>query len=125
MGDIFLNDHNINYRQLDENLIRYNQKIYTYSKLIMTHKIQLENYRKLLKEIKTQIYKEKIVLNNYKKHVDDIDKYICKICYEKYCDCVISPCMHFTCCLECVEKITDKKCPYCREEFKEYLKLFY
>lgn len=125
MSNIFLNDHNINYKQLDENLVKYNQEVYKYSKLVMIHKKQLESYRKLLMEIKTEIYKEKTILDNYKEKVDNIDKYICKICYENYCDCVISPCMHFTCCLECVQKITDKKCPYCRQVFKDYLKLFY
>ena len=40
---------------------------------------------------------------------------ICGICYENRSDCHVNPCYH-TFCFNCIKKIKNYKCPFCRRE---------
>lgn len=123
--NIYLCDENINNpSELNEKLDRYNMEVYKYLKLIDLYKRQIKVYEQLSIDFKTEAHKQKVILENYKKNVENIDKYICKICFENYCDCIVMPCMHFVCCTSCIQQITDNKCPMCRNAFVEYLKIF-
>ena len=46
MSDIFLCDEKINSNQLDEKLVKYNNEVYKYWKLLRLYKSQLEVYKK-------------------------------------------------------------------------------
>lgn len=48
----------------------------------------------------------------------------CTVCQENQRDCVIEPCMHVCCCISCLQRITDSKCPICRTPIDFYLKLY-
>tara|TARA_Y100000389_G_C17341108_1_gene453382 strand:+ start:560 stop:952 length:393 start_codon:yes stop_codon:yes gene_type:complete len=59
------------------------------------------------------------------KQMDTIlDEYLCKICMDNPINCILEPCMHFCICQDCVEILTDKKCPICRVECNFYNKVF-
>lgn len=125
MGDIFLSDDIINgISNENKELDNYNQKVYKYYKLTKLYKEQIKEYQKLIIELNLECKKLKIVIDNYKENINNIDKYLCKVCYNNYSDCIIIPCMHFICCEECINKLESNKCPMCREDFKKYLKLF-
>jgi len=124
MSDLFTCDEKINAQQLDEKLIKYNNEVYKYWRLLKLYKQQLEVYKKRLFDFKLEANKQKIILEDYKKKVETVDKYLCKICYEEYVNCLIMPCMHFVTCKKCIQKIHDSKCPVCRNNFLEYLEIF-
>ena len=124
MSDIFLCDEKINSNQLDEKLIKYNNEVYKYWKLLRLYKSQLEVYKKLVMDFKLEANKQKVILEEYKRKVGTVDKYLCKICFEEYVNCLIMPCMHFVSCKKCIEKIQDNNCPLCRNPFLEYLEIF-
>jgi hypothetical protein len=48
----------------------------------------------------------------------------CTVCLENQRDCVLEPCMHVCCCISCLQRITDNKCPVCRTPIDFYLKLY-
>ena len=48
----------------------------------------------------------------------------CTVCLENQRDCVLEPCMHVCCCIPCLQRITDNKCPICRTPIDFYLKLY-
>tara|TARA_Y100000389_G_C17295236_1_gene430145 strand:- start:356 stop:748 length:393 start_codon:yes stop_codon:yes gene_type:complete len=52
------------------------------------------------------------------------DEYICKICMEKPIDCILEPCMHFCMCQTCIDVLSDRKCPICRQECNFYNRVF-
>tara|TARA_B100000131_G_C17943305_1_gene543282 strand:- start:128 stop:511 length:384 start_codon:yes stop_codon:yes gene_type:complete len=109
----------------------FNEKLRFYESEIsrILIQIQLENSKlKLLKKI-SNFYNEKLLKKkeeyiNFNIQLKKIDKLICKICLENTSDCIIEPCMHYCCCIECIEKITNNKCPICRNNFTKYLKIF-
>ena len=124
MSDIFLCDEKINSQQLDEKLVKYNNEVYKYWRLLKSYKSQLEIYKKLVFDFKLEANKQKIILEKYKTKVEAVDKYLCKICFEEYVNCLIMPCMHFVACNKCIKQLKDNKCPMCRNQFLEYLEIF-
>lgn len=66
--------------------------------------------------------KEKNMLHD--NQVKKIDKLICKICLENTSECIIEPCMHYCCCLECINKMENNNCPICRTSFDNYIRIF-
>ena len=52
------------------------------------------------------------------------EEYICKICMDNPINCVLEPCMHFCICQNCIEILTERKCPICRQDTPFYTKLF-
>lgn len=54
---------------------------------------------------------------------DDEDKNLCKICFERDLDCALLPCSHVTC-YECATSLKLSKCPFCRQEISQVLKLY-
>jgi len=109
----------------------FNEKLRFYQTEISSVliQIQLENSKlKLLKKL-CNFYSEKLDKKkedniNYYIQVKKIDKLICKICLQNTSNCIIEPCMHFCCCIECIDKLTNNKCPICRKDFTNYLKIF-
>ena len=124
MSDIFLSDENINNQDLDSKIIYYNNQLFKYYRLMRLYKKQICIYNELIIQLKIETNKLKIVLENYQKKIDNIDKFICKVCFEEYCNCVIMPCMHFVSCENCISKLNDNVCPMCRSPFLEYVKVF-
>ena len=124
MSDIFLCDENINNENLDSKINYYNNQLYKYYKLTKLYKKQISIYNNFIIKLKLETNKLKLILKNYSKNVDNVDKFLCKVCFEKYCDCVITPCMHFVSCEDCLSKLNETKCPMCRTPFLEYIKVF-
>lgn len=124
MSDLFLCDEKINTQQLNEKLTKYNNEVYKNWRLLRLYKKQLEVYQKLLFDFKMEINKHKIIIEHYKEKINRVDKYICKICFEKDINCLIMPCMHFVACKECISQLETNHCPVCRTIFPEYLEIF-
>ena len=122
MDHIFLSDNTIN--TLDENLINYNKKIYKYLKIIKNYQYQINLYRKLVIDLKLETNKLQIIYTEYNKKIEKIENYICKVCFESYCDCIIIPCMHFISCEKCLQKLNNNMCPICRTKFDKYVRVF-
>ena len=96
----FLNSININYRIINDN------------------ELKLIAYRKLFIKTTNEI------INNEK-----ISKNMCPICFENEINMCAIPCGH-TCCNECVLQAHNfnnnrKKCLNCRNNIKEYIKIYF
>jgi len=49
----------------------------------------------------------------------------CKVCYERQCDVVLSPCGHLCACAECVQQLPrPRTCPTCRRRVASTVKMF-
>lgn len=54
---------------------------------------------------------------------EDEDKNVCKICFERDLDCALLPCSHVTC-YQCATSLKLTKCPFCRQDIAQVLKLY-
>lgn len=54
---------------------------------------------------------------------NDEDKNVCKICFERDLDCALLPCSHVTC-YQCATSLKLTKCPFCRQDIAQVLKLY-
>ena len=54
---------------------------------------------------------------------EDTNKYMCFTCIEHTIGIAFAPCGH-TCCLQCVERLGSRKCPYCRMDISQIIKLY-
>lgn len=83
-----------------------------YQNTMITKELEIQDLKKNIKYLQTQ-------------HIDSIpEEYICKICMENKIDCILEPCMHFIMCQKCIEELTDRKCPICRQDCTFYNKIF-
>ena len=63
--------------------------------------------------------------NKRAKNLDEeSDMPICKICFINTNDTVFLPCRHMGCCVECAVNLQYKRCPFCNNKFKEFLRVF-
>lgn len=53
---------------------------------------------------------------------EEIEKIMCKICFDNAADCAILPCAHFCSCMKCASLLND--CPICRTKIENRLKIF-
>lgn len=53
----------------------------------------------------------------------DADRHLCKICFESELDCALLPCSHMTC-YNCATSFNLEKCPFCRKDIAQKIKLF-
>ena len=102
----------------------YNLEIYRLKKEIESEKTRLQLYNRINKRALVDIENNKDLLNKQTLQILKINKLICKVCLVNTCQIIIKPCLHFCCCLECIHKIEDNKCPLCRSEFSTFLKVF-
>jgi uncharacterized protein (DUF2344 family) len=74
---------------------------------------------KKLKEKITKLEKElehNKVLLYYSDNIDkNKDYYLCQICIDNHRNTVLLPCRHFFC-SECISRLENYICPYCRED---------
>jgi len=61
-------------------------------------------------------------LEQENKKLEDI--FICKICFKNTPNILLLPCSHLCVCEDCVKKITNKKCPICRNLFRQINTIF-
>ena len=65
----------------------------------------------------------KKAISELKEKYDEIkNTYRCSICYDNNKNIIIEPCMHFCCCNSCSYMID--KCPICRGEIGQFLRIF-
>jgi hypothetical protein len=110
----------------------FNDKLRFYQNQITTILIKKEveeSKLRLLKRLNTY-YNNKINDKQEQNKLHDlqvkkIEKLICKICLENTSQCIIEPCMHYCCCMDCINKMTNNICPICRTPFTNYLKIFF
>jgi hypothetical protein len=53
----------------------------------------------------------------------DEDRNLCKLCFERELDCALLPCSHVAC-YQCATSLKLTKCPFCRQDITQVLKLF-
>ena len=63
-------------------------------------------------------------LNNYHNIERELERFTCQICMERLKDCILEPCMHFSCCIKCVSSLPSNSCPICRTECNYYTKIY-
>lgn len=49
---------------------------------------------------------------------------MCKICLEKEVEVLFLPCNHFVSCQGCKERLTQKKCPFCRDTYQATIRVY-
>ena len=99
-----------------------------YNRRVRFYNIEIYILTKQVKELEKELLAYLSLKDRYKKEISDIENFnnlMCKICMNELSDCIIKPCKHFVCCEECLKKLSDSKCPMCREEFEDYMKVYY
>jgi E3 ubiquitin-protein ligase BOI-like protein len=49
---------------------------------------------------------------------------ICKICNIKNINILLIPCSHLICCTDCYDKLQDVKCPVCKNDIVNTMKIY-
>lgn len=115
---------------LEQEISNYKSQMITLSQEIqqLRQYIDFQNleFQKIIDNKELEIFylrnENKIIKD---KQIDNIpDEYLCKICMAKPINCILEPCMHFCICQDCIEILTDTKCPICRVECNFYNKVF-
>lgn len=115
---------------LEQEISNYKSQMITLSQEIQQLREYIDfkklEYKKILDNKELEIShirkKNKIIKDN---KTDSIpDEYLCKICMDNHINCILEPCMHFCICKDCIEILTDNKCPICRVECNFYNKVF-
>jgi len=66
------------------------------------------------------------ILNLENKLTEEQEKTQCRICFDRYRDTVIFPCLHFSYCFKCLEDLTQRntrECPTCRAHISGSLRM--
>lgn len=53
-----------------------------------------------------------------------LKRIVCKICLEKEVEVLFLPCNHLVSCQGCKERLTQKKCPLCRDTYKDTIRVY-
>ena len=106
-----------------------NRELETYQRQIVVLKEQLniaaerEDIYRL--KMNTEITKLLTIVDqfhDFKKKMES--NYNCIICLDNYRNCILEPCMHFSCCIKCVSSLPSNSCPICRTECNYYTKIY-
>jgi baculoviral IAP repeat-containing protein 7/8 len=74
-----------------------------------------------LKFMKGEDYITNVLNLNIPSKIDE--NRLCKICFEFEYNVVFMPCRHVVVCSQCAIKLKD--CPYCRQQFKSVLRIYF
>ena len=103
----------------------YKEEIKRYKNLIELYETRIKFYNTAITQSTGLIRNKQNILRKLNTKIDKIEFLTCKICMENVSDCIIRPCLHFCCCLECMNKLIDPKCPMCRIPFDDYFRIYY
>ena len=115
---------------IEINRLDYNEKkIEDLQLKISTLKENDNNNIIIIKEQEDQIIEYnnrlKTIENKYKKLEEELN---CKVCFKNTCNIVLQPCNHNSICEECELSIRNsaqgKKCPVCRKQYRNYIKIY-
>ena len=59
---------------------------------------------------------------NDRKKQELINQRTCKVCLDRFYDCMFMPCNHLCCCLQCASAL--KQCPLCRRKIDKIIKVY-
>ena len=59
---------------------------------------------------------------NDRKKLELINQRTCKVCLDRFYDCMFMPCNHLCCCLQCASAL--KQCPLCRQKLDKIIKIY-
>ena len=59
---------------------------------------------------------------NDRKKQELINQRTCKVCLDRFYDCIFIPCNHLCCCLQCASAL--KQCPLCRQKLDKIIKVY-
>ncbi len=102
----------------------YNDEIRRYQKLIELYETRLKIFDHFLIHCTREIEGKKLIIQKLDDKINNIELLTCKICMENISQCIIRPCLHFCCCLDCMLKLVERKCPICRIPFNDFYKIF-
>jgi len=54
----------------------------------------------------------------------EVDIQLCSICLDKKKDTVFLPCKHYSCCYGCAERLRNQRCPICRGNVQDMMKIY-
>ena len=109
---------------LDNKIKSYNCEINKLLKKINIQQSKLKLYFRINNNIKNNIKNNTKILEKQELELLKIKNLTCNICFENISQIILQPCLHFCCCENCFENILDNKCPICRSEFFNHLKVF-
>jgi len=87
--------------------------------------LQLCIFEMKIRQIKNdkKVEEYKVKTDNAVKEMENIkNKYLCSVCFENNKNVVLEPCLHFSICRSCSEKVY--KCPICRGDIETILLVF-
>lgn len=99
-----------------------------YNRRVRFYNTEIFILTKQVKELEKELLAYLSLKERYKKELKDLEtvhQLMCKICMTELSDCIIRPCKHFVCCENCISQLQDNKCPMCRQDFVDYLKVYY
>jgi hypothetical protein len=103
----------------------YNEEIKRSQKLIELYQIRMRLYDIAITQSVQLIQDKYKIIKKLNDKIENIEFLTCKICMETISECIIRPCLHFCCCLDCMDKLIQRRCPMCREPFENYYRIYY
>ncbi len=89
---------------------------------LMSKIVELDNN---LKKVEAELQHDRHALVEAKDSLDKLHALNkCQICISREVTHVLVPCGH-TCCGFCLDKLNNRKCPFCRSSFTQKVKLFH
>lgn len=92
----------------------------------INEELQLTKLQKKMLQLKYDLLQdtnENLITKN-KAISDQLDAYTCSICLTNSKDCILEPCGHFVCCIQCISMLPNAQCPVCRTKCNYYIKVF-
>ena len=102
----------------------YKDEIKRYKNLIELYETRIKFYNIAIIQNTGLIENKQNILQKLNDKINNIELLTCKICMENISQCIIRPCLHFCCCLDCMIKLKERKCPICRIPFNDFYRIF-
>ena len=102
------------FKFFEKRIKHYNIEIQILTSKILNLRKNISYYNNIIEEYRNDIERQQ-----------KVDSLECKLCKDSLSNCVMEPCKHLVCCYECFEKLEEKKCPVCRVEFTNCLRIYY
>lgn len=126
--------------ELEEKVKETNEALLESQVMLQGNQIALEQERQRRQALELEIQKERQRRQALEQELQEmreregdqlgeevcykLKRIVCKICLEKEVEVLFLPCNHLVSCQGCKERLTQKKCPLCRDTYKDTIRVY-